>query len=113
MSTTGTLPAAPVDAGVLDVRVGVIREARRHPDADALYVEQIDVGEAAPREIVSGLVKWFPNAADIVGRRVCVMCNLKPAPLRGIVSHGMVMCASAPEGQPPRLEFVAPPDAAG
>lgn len=44
----------------LDLRVGRIVGCAQHPDADSLYVEQIDVGEAEPRTIVSGLVKYVP-----------------------------------------------------
>ena len=44
----------------LDIRVGRIVKCERHPDAESLYVEQIDVGEPEPRTIVSGLVKYVP-----------------------------------------------------
>lgn len=44
----------------LDLRVGHIIKAEKHPDADSLYVEQVDVGEASPRTVVSGLVKHIP-----------------------------------------------------
>lgn len=44
----------------LDIWVGKIIKARKHPDADSLYVEEIDVGEAQPRTVVSGLVKYIP-----------------------------------------------------
>ena len=44
----------------LDIRVGKIIKAQKHPDADSLYVEEIDVGEAQPRIVVSGLVKYIP-----------------------------------------------------
>lgn len=50
----------PVDVSRLDIRVGVISDVKKHPDADSLYVEQIDVGEAAPRTVVSGLVNFIP-----------------------------------------------------
>lgn len=49
-----------VDVSRLDLRVGCIISAEKHPDADSLYVEQVDVGEAAPRTVVSGLVKHIP-----------------------------------------------------
>ena len=39
----------------LDIRVGKIVSCEKHPDADALYQEQIDVGESAPRTVSSGL----------------------------------------------------------
>jgi tRNA-binding EMAP/Myf-like protein len=40
--------------------VGLIKKAEKHPDADSLYAEEIDVGEEAPRTVVSGLVKFIP-----------------------------------------------------
>lgn len=51
---------AKVDVSRLDLRIGRIITAEKHPDADSLYVEQVDVGEAAPRTVVSGLVKHIP-----------------------------------------------------
>lgn len=51
---------AKVDVSRLDLRVGCIIKAEKHPDADSLYVEQVDVGEASPRTVVSGLVKHIP-----------------------------------------------------
>lgn len=94
----------PIDAGRLDMRVGKIVEVSRHPDADSLYVEKIDCGEAAPRTIISGLVKHVP-IEEMQNRLVVVLCNLKPAKMRGILSEGMVMCASTPE----KVEVLAPP----
>jgi len=48
-----------VDVSKLDFRIGLITECERHPDADALYVEKIDLGEATPRTIISGLVSYL------------------------------------------------------
>lgn len=81
----------------LDIRVGKIVEVKRHPDADTLYVEKIDLGESnGPRTIVSGLVNFVP-LNEMENRMVIVLANLKPANLRGISSHGMVLCASVEE----------------
>ena len=44
----------------LDIRVGLITSVKKHPDADSLYVEEIDVGEGQTRTVVSGLVKYIP-----------------------------------------------------
>lgn len=78
----------------LDIRVGKIIEVKKHPDADSLYVEKIDLGESSgPRTIVSGLVNYVP-LSEMENRMVVVLANLKPANLRGILSHGMVLCAS-------------------
>lgn len=48
------------DVSRLDMRVGRIVKAEKHPDADALYVEEVDLGESIPRTVVSGLVKHIP-----------------------------------------------------
>lgn len=77
----------------LDIRVGKIVEVGKHPDADALYVEKIDLGEAVPRTIVSGLVNFVP-IEEMNNRMVVVLCNLKAAKMRGVESQGMVLCAS-------------------
>merc|ERR1712098_448451 len=98
---------APVDIGRLDLRVGHIRKASRHPDADSLYVEEIDCGEEKPRTVISGLVKFIPEA-EMQDRMVVVLCNLKPSKMRGIVSEAMVMCASTPD----KVEIMAPPPGA-
>ncbi|XP_017093788.2 aminoacyl tRNA synthase complex-interacting multifunctional protein 1 [Drosophila bipectinata] len=98
------VPEAPVDVGRLDLRVGKIVEVGRHPDADSLYLEKIDCGEAAPRTVVSGLVKFVP-LEEMQDRLVVVMCNLKPAKMRGVTSEAMVMCASTPE----KVEVLSPP----
>ncbi|GJY71439.1 probable methionine--tRNA ligase, partial [Tanacetum coccineum] len=91
----------------LDIRVGVIREVKKHPDADSLYVETIDVGEEQPRTVVSGLVKYIP-LGEMQNRKVCVLCNLKPATMRGIKSHAMVLCAATSD----KVELVEPPASA-
>ncbi|KAL6784044.1 hypothetical protein ACKKBG_A04570 [Auxenochlorella protothecoides x Auxenochlorella symbiontica] len=91
-------PAAPAPAeeplvDLLDLRVGKIVAVERHPNAESLYVETINLGEENPRQIVSGLVKFVPIEA-MQGRTVVVVTNLKPAKMRDVMSYGMVLCAS-------------------
>ncbi|KAL9411315.1 hypothetical protein AB3S75_045000 [Citrus x aurantiifolia] len=93
----------------LDIRVGKITKVQKHPDADALYVEEIDVGEVQPRTVVSGLVKHIP-LEEMQERMVCVLCNLKPVAMRGIKSHAMVLCASTSDNT--KVELVEPPKSA-
>ncbi|XP_073275970.1 probable methionine--tRNA ligase [Primulina huaijiensis] len=93
----------------LDIRVGLIVKAQKHPDADSLYVEEIDVGERQPRTVVSGLVKYIP-LEEMQNRKVCVLCNLKPAAMRGIKSQAMVLAASNSDHT--KVELVEPPPAA-
>merc|ERR1739848_258807 len=80
----------------LDIRIGKIVEVSRHPDAEKLYVEKIDLGEPSPRTIVSGLVD-FVSEDQMLNRMVVVLCNLKPAKMRGVESKGMVLCGSREE----------------
>nr|CAD7257803.1 unnamed protein product [Timema shepardi] len=100
-----TAEEPPVDVGRLDLRVGRIMTAKRHPDADALYVEEVDVGEDKPRTVVSGLVKFVPLEA-MQNRLAVLLCNLKPAKMRGVTSEAMVMCASSPD----KVEILDPPE---
>lgn len=88
-----TAVADEITPSRLDIRVGRIVDVSRHPDADALYVEKIDLGENEPRTIVSGLVNFVP-IEEMQNRLVVVLCNLKAAKMRGIESQGMVLCAS-------------------
>lgn len=95
---------ADIDVGRLDLRVGRIIEVSKHPDADSLYVEKIDLGEPQPRTVVSGLVKHIP-IEQMQNRLVVALCNLKPAKMRGVTSEAMVMCASSPN----KVEILDPP----
>ncbi|XP_067901825.1 aminoacyl tRNA synthase complex-interacting multifunctional protein 1a isoform X5 [Heterodontus francisci] len=94
----------PIDVSRLDLRIGRIITAKKHPDADSLYVEEVDVGEENPRTVVSGLVKHVP-VEEMQNRLAVMLCNLKPAKMRGVVSQAMVMCASSPE----KVEILDPP----
>lgn len=84
-------PVRPLPS-FIDLRVGKIVDVQRHPDADSLYVEKIDFGEAEPRTILSGLVKYVPMEA-MQNRMIVGVTNLKPVNMRGIKSYGMVLCA--------------------
>ncbi|XP_046461146.1 aminoacyl tRNA synthase complex-interacting multifunctional protein 1-like isoform X2 [Daphnia pulex] len=97
----------PVDIGRIDLRIGKIVAVKKHPDADSLYVEEVDVGEGKTRTIVSGLVKHVP-IEEMQDRIAIFMCNLKPAKMRGITSEGMLMCASTPE----KVEILLAPNGA-
>ncbi|CAN1174965.1 Probable methionine--tRNA ligase [Linum perenne] len=93
----------------LDIRIGLITKVQKHPDAESLYIEEIDVGEGQPRTIVSGLVKHVP-LDELQNRKVCVLCNLKPATIRGVKSHGMVLAVS--NADQTKIELVDPPASA-
>ncbi|OLP77077.1 putative methionine--tRNA ligase [Symbiodinium microadriaticum] len=103
------------DVSMIDFRVGEIKSCEKHPDSDKLLVEQIDVGEEAPRQICSGIGKFLvPD--QVVGKKVVIVppgkekqverlrkscqslmacrSNLKARKMAGTASEGMLLCAS-------------------
>lgn len=86
-------PNAPNDVAKLDIKVGRVIKCEVHPQADKLYVSQVDIGEAEPRQVVSGLRNFVP-LDQMQGRLVAVLCNLKPSSLVGVKSFAMLLAAS-------------------
>lgn len=81
----------------LELKVGKVMACKKHPDADKLLVSTIDVGEAELRTIVSGIAQSY-TPEQMVGRKVIVVTNLKPAKIRGVVSNGMLLAGEDAEG---------------
>ena len=76
----------------VELKVGTILSAEKHPKADRLLVEQIDLGNET-RQIVSGIAANY-KPEEVIGKKVIVVTNLKPVKLRGVESQGMILCAS-------------------
>lgn len=92
-------PGEPItydDFARVKLRVGRVVHAEPHPNADKLMVLKVDAGEAEPRTIVAGIRSKFAPE-DLVGRNVVIVANLKPAKLRGVESHGMLLAAGGAE----------------
>ena len=81
----------------LDIRVGLLTKTWHHPESDKLWCEEIDVGEPTPRQVCSGLRAFYTEEQFKAGRKVVVVCNLKPAKMAGFESAGMVLCAANAE----------------
>ena len=97
----------------IEFKVGVITKVWVHPDADKLWCEEIDCGEAEPRQISSGLRPHYTTEADMMGRRLLVVANLKAKNLKGFKSHGMVLCAAEEDDKGnEKVQFVEPPEGA-
>jgi methionyl-tRNA synthetase len=79
----------------IDLRVAKIISVERHPKADKLFIETIDLGYET-RQIVSGLVGHYTEE-ELAGKSIIVVSNLKPAKLRGVESQGMLLAASKEE----------------
>lgn len=95
-----------IDVTRLNLKVGRVVTATLHPDADGLFVEDMETGEPENRVVISGLNGKIP--IEKMQNRLCItMLNLKPVKMRGIVSHAMVMCAVAEDGT---TELIDPPE---
>ena len=79
------------DFDKLDLRVGTILSAEKHPKADKLLVFQVKM-DTETRQIISGVAQYF-KPEDCVGKKVVVVANLAPRKLRGLESKGMILFA--------------------
>lgn len=78
----------------LDIRVGTIEQAEKHPNADTILVLHIDFGSLGVRQILSGLAAYY-KPEELVHKQVVALLNLKPRKIRGLVSNGMVLTAES------------------
>lgn len=123
-------PVAPTSPALIDLRVGHILRAIKHPNADSLYVSTIAMGDEEGTEhtqkdeetgkivrtVCSGLAGLVP-LEEMQDRKIIVVANLKPVNMRSIKSAAMVLAASPkqPEGADPHaadrvVELVQPPE---
>lgn len=79
------------------IKIGTILEADEVENSDKLLKFLVDLGEDKPRQILSGIKKYY-NASELIGRQVCVVTALKPAKLMGVISEGMILTAESKDG---------------
>lgn len=79
------------------LKVGTVLEAEEVPKSSKLLKLQVDLGEDSPRQIIAGIREYY-SAESLVGTQVCVVANLKPAKLMGMLSEGMILAAKDSEG---------------
>ena len=84
------------DFAKVELRVAKVISCEKVPKSDKLLCFQLDEGIGG-RQVVSGIAKWY-KPEDLVGKKVIVVANLKPAKLRGVESNGMICSADMPDG---------------
>ncbi len=99
-------PVERMDEFPADLRVGKVISVEDHPDAGKLYVLKVDVG-SEQRQLVAGLKAFLPRE-NILDKKIVVVCNLKPAKLRGVESQGMLLAAEEKGGK--RVALLEAPD---
>ena len=105
-------PTQALDEDVLgfNLVVGEILTCQNHPDPESskLLVSTIDCGdEDGPRSVCSGIAQHYENPLDLVGKKVILVGNLKARNMKGVESHGMVLCASTDDKQ--KIEVIEAP----
>jgi len=94
------------DFARVELKVGVVKTAKKVPKKDKLLELAVDLGEVEPRTIIAGLALTFAPEA-LVGRRVIVVANLAPRDFgKGLVSHGMLLATGPSE----KLVLATAPD---
>uniref|UniRef100_A0A3B4T2B1 Aminoacyl tRNA synthetase complex interacting multifunctional protein 1b n=1 Tax=Seriola dumerili TaxID=41447 RepID=A0A3B4T2B1_SERDU len=89
-----SLGAEPrVDVSRLDLRVGRILSVRRHPLAETMSIQEVDMGENAPRTVVSKLGGKI-HLEELQGGLVVLLCNVKACKMRGVASQARLLCCS-------------------
>jgi methionyl-tRNA synthetase len=81
----------------IQLKVGTVVEAEEVPKSKKLLKLQVDLGEEKPRQIIAGIKEWYAPE-DLKETQVCVVANLKPAKLMGMLSEGMLLAAKDDEG---------------
>ena len=84
------------DFGKMQFQVGEIIACEEVPKSKKLLCSQVKIGSQT-KQIVSGIKKYY-SAEEMVGKKVMVLVNLKPAKLAGVLSEGMLLCAEDAEG---------------
>lgn len=80
----------------IDLRIGVVKSAEAHPNADKLLVLKVDLG-SEERQIVAGIRAHY-QPEELIDKRVVIVANLETAVLRGMESQGMLLAASDGNG---------------
>ena len=91
------------DFAKLEIRVGEVIACEAVEKSKKLLCSKVRIGSET-RQILSGIRKYYAPE-EMVGKKVCVITNLKPAKLAGLESQGMILCAEDKEG---RLALIAP-----
>jgi len=79
------------------LKIGTILEASILEGSDRLLKLKVDLGEAEPRQIVAGIREYY-SPEELINTQVCVVANLKPATIKGLLSQGMLLAAKDKEG---------------
>ncbi len=92
-------PEVTIDQfGAADLRIGRVQMCEKVPKSTKLLRLEVDIGEATPRQILSGIAESFAPE-DLLGKEILLIANLPPRKMMGLESHGMVLVADDGQGK--------------
>lgn len=81
----------------VEMKVGEILSVETIPESEKLLKLSVDFGEENPRQVLSGISKFFPDGHVLVGKRCAFVTNLAPRMMMGLESQAMILAASSDE----------------
>ena len=82
----------------IEMKVAEVLDVQPVKGSNKLLRFRLDAGDKGHRQILSGIAKFYPNPEELIGRKVCIVSNLKPRKMMGYVSQGMIL-SSEQDGQ--------------
>ena len=82
----------------IEMKVAEVLDVQPVKGSNKLLRFRLDAGDKGHRQILSGIAKFYPNPEELIGRKVCIVSNLKPRKMMGYVSQGMIL-SSEDDGQ--------------
>lgn len=84
----------------VDIAVGQILSVEKIENSKKLLKLSVDLGEEKPRQIISGIAKYFPDESKLINKRCMFVTNLEPRMINGFESQGMILAVSTDENIP-------------
>lgn len=82
----------------VEITLGKILSAEKLEKSEKLLKLSVDFAEAAPRQVISGIAKQFPDPVELVGKTFPFITNLEPRAIMGLESQAMILAASSEAG---------------
>lgn len=94
------------DFDKIELKVAEVIDCQKVKGADKLLQFRLDAGDSQDRQILSGIAEFYTDPSALIGKKVCIVANLKARKMRGQISQGMILSAEDTEG---RLKIVEAP----
>ena len=98
------------DFAKVEIKAGKILEAEKVPDTDKLLKLKVDFSEENPRQIISGISKYFEDPKELIGKVCMFVTNLEPRKIKGLESNGMLFAVSCDSEDGEKFSLLEPND---